>query len=89
MVTRAALRLPAARDTAVRRRTDADAGSNTRAAHQADTAIAGMWLFLATEILFFGGLFLVWFVLHELPGRLCPAARHTASPSARSTRPCC
>jgi cytochrome c oxidase subunit 3 len=28
--------------------------------HQADTAIAGMWLFLATEVLFFGGLILVW-----------------------------
>ena len=26
--------------------------------HQAETAIAGMWLFLATEVLFFGGLFL-------------------------------
>ncbi|MBV9248002.1 MAG: cytochrome c oxidase subunit 3 [Acetobacteraceae bacterium] len=28
--------------------------------HQAETAIAGMWLFLATEVLFFGGLILVW-----------------------------
>ncbi len=28
--------------------------------HQADTAIAGMWLFLATEVLFFGGLILGW-----------------------------
>ena len=28
--------------------------------HQAGTALAGMWLFLATEILFFGGLFLGW-----------------------------
>jgi len=30
------------------------------ARHQADTAIAGMWLFLATEALFFGGLILAW-----------------------------
>ncbi len=30
------------------------------ASHQAETAISGMWLFLATEVLFFGGLFLVW-----------------------------
>lgn len=30
------------------------------AEHQADTAIAGMWLFLATEVLFFGVLFLGW-----------------------------
>lgn len=28
--------------------------------HQTDTAIAGMWLFLATEVLFFGGLILAW-----------------------------
>jgi cytochrome c oxidase subunit III len=28
--------------------------------HQAGTAVAGMWLFLATEVLFFGGLFLCW-----------------------------
>lgn len=29
-------------------------------AHQARTAAAGMWLFLATEVLFFGGLVLAW-----------------------------
>jgi cytochrome c oxidase subunit 3 len=29
-------------------------------AHQADTALAGMWLFLATELLFFGGLFFIY-----------------------------
>jgi cytochrome c oxidase subunit 3 len=28
--------------------------------YQADTAIAGMWLFLATEVLFFGALILCW-----------------------------
>jgi cytochrome c oxidase subunit 3 len=28
--------------------------------HQAETAVAGMWLFLATEVLFFGGLILCW-----------------------------
>ncbi len=30
------------------------------ARHQSETAISGMWLFLATEILFFGALFLSW-----------------------------
>src|SRR5690242_8854822 len=30
------------------------------ARHQADTAIVGMWLFLATEVMFFGGLILAW-----------------------------
>lgn len=35
------------------------------AGHQSDTAIAGMWLFLASEMLFFGGLVLVWLVLHR------------------------
>jgi cytochrome c oxidase subunit III len=28
--------------------------------HQAETAVAGMWLFLATEVLFFGGLVFAW-----------------------------
>jgi cytochrome c oxidase subunit III len=28
--------------------------------HQAEAATAGMWLFLATEVLFFGGLLLCW-----------------------------
>ncbi|MGC1862954.1 MAG: cytochrome c oxidase subunit 3 [Methylocystis sp.] len=28
--------------------------------HQAESAISGMWLFLATEMLFFGPLFLAW-----------------------------
>src|SRR5262249_9746567 len=30
------------------------------ASHQEQSAIAGMWLFLATEVLFFGALFLAW-----------------------------
>jgi cytochrome c oxidase subunit 3 len=30
--------------------------------HQADTALAGMWLFLVTEVLFFGGLFLLYMI---------------------------
>jgi cytochrome c oxidase subunit III len=30
------------------------------ASHQAETAVAGMWLFLATEVVFFGALFLAW-----------------------------
>ncbi len=30
------------------------------ARHQAETAVSGMWLFLATEVLFFGALFLTW-----------------------------
>ena len=45
---------------------DAHAGFQySSAAHQAGTAIAGMWLFLASEMLFFGGLVLVWLVLHR------------------------
>jgi hypothetical protein len=32
--------------------------SNAR--HQAESAISGMWIFLVTEALFFGGLFLSW-----------------------------
>jgi cytochrome c oxidase subunit 3 len=38
------------------------------AEHQAETAVIGMWLFLATEVLFFGGLILAWvFCRHWQP----------------------
>ena len=47
------------------------------AEHQADTAIAGMWLFLASEMLFFGGLVLVWLLLHRShPAGFAIAAAH-------------
>lgn len=32
----------------------------SNALHQEETAVSGMWLFLATEVLFFGALFLAW-----------------------------
>jgi cytochrome c oxidase subunit III len=32
------------------------------ARHQSQSAIAGMWLFLASEVLFFGALFLAWII---------------------------
>jgi cytochrome c oxidase subunit 3 len=32
------------------------------ASHQSQSAAAGMWLFLASEVLFFGALFLAWIV---------------------------
>jgi cytochrome c oxidase subunit III len=35
------------------------------AEHQAKTAIAGMWLFLATDLLFFGALFYLWMLLRR------------------------
>jgi len=37
----------------------------TSPAHEADTARAGIWLFLASEILFFGAIVYVWLVLRE------------------------
>lgn len=47
------------------------------AGHQAGTAIAGMWLFLASEVLFFGGLILVWIVLRRgHPSGFALAAGH-------------
>jgi cytochrome c oxidase subunit III len=33
--------------------------------HQADTALSGMWLFLVTELLFFGALFFLWMLLRR------------------------
>lgn len=35
------------------------------ARHQADTALSGMWLFIATEVLIFGALVFVWLVYHR------------------------
>jgi cytochrome c oxidase subunit 3 len=46
--------------------------------HQADTATVGMWLFLATEVLLFGALFLVWmFCRHWQPTGFDAGARET------------
>ena len=33
--------------------------------HQSQTALSGMWLFLATEVLFFGGLFLLYIIYRD------------------------
>ena len=47
-------------------------------AHEADTALAGMWLFLASETLFFGGLVFVWTVLrYTHPNGVALAVAHT------------
>ena len=57
---------------------------------QHEAATLGMWLFLATEVLFFGGLFAAYMLYRVLVPehvRRRPAARWT-SPSARSTRWC-
>jgi cytochrome c oxidase subunit 3 len=49
------------------------------APHQAQTAIAGMWLFLATEVLLFGGLILSWiYSRHFNPAGFDAGARETA-----------
>lgn len=47
-------------------------------AHQAHTAVAGMWLFLATEVLLFGGLILSWiYSRHFNPAGFDAGARET------------
>jgi cytochrome c oxidase subunit III len=44
--------------------------------HQSDAAISGMWLFLVTETLFFGALFLTWiFCRHLQPAGFDAGAR--------------
>ena len=46
--------------------------------HQSDTALSGMWLFLATELLFFGGLFLLYTVYRQqYPQAFAEASRRT------------
>jgi len=49
------------------------------APHQAQTAIAGMWLFLASEVLLFGGLILSWiYARHFNPVGFDAGGRETA-----------
>lgn len=46
--------------------------------HQATTALSGIWLFLASEILFFGGLITAWmFCRHWQPAGFDAGARET------------
>ena len=48
------------------------------AAQQRHTATLGMWLFLATEVLFFGGMFLGYTVYRiYYPQAFAEASRHT------------
>lgn len=45
--------------------------------HQSDAALSGMWLFLATELLFFGALFLIYALYrHFHPQGFAEASRH-------------
>ena len=47
-------------------------------AHQTETAHSGMWLFLATELLFFGGLFFFYLILRvQHPVGVAVASHHT------------
>jgi cytochrome c oxidase subunit 3 len=47
-------------------------------AHQTETALTGMWLFLATEVLFFGGLFLLYAIYRARhPEAMAEASRHS------------
>jgi cytochrome c oxidase subunit III len=49
------------------------------ASHQAQSAIAGTWLFLATEVLFFGALFLAWiYARHFDQAGFDAGAQHTS-----------
>jgi cytochrome c oxidase subunit III len=46
--------------------------------HQTDTALSGMWLFLVTEVLFFGGLFLLYIIYRYFhPIGFATASNHT------------
>ena len=46
--------------------------------HRDETAELGMWVFIATEILLFGGLILGYFVYrHAFPAAFAAASRHT------------
>jgi cytochrome c oxidase subunit 3 len=47
-------------------------------AHEIETSLAGVWLFLASEVLFFGGVFLVWTYYQAMnPAGFAAASRET------------
>ena len=49
----------------------------TDAAHQSETAMSGMWLFLAQEVLFFGALIFTWvYCQYQHPAGFHLATRH-------------
>jgi cytochrome c oxidase subunit III len=57
---------------------DAVAPQFASSQHRDETAELGMWVFLATEVLLFGGLILGYFVYrHEYPAAFAAASRHT------------
>jgi len=57
---------------------DAVAPQFMSTAHRDQTAELGMWVFLATEVLLFGGLILGYFVYrHAYPAGFAAASRHT------------
>src|SRR3954451_23902177 len=46
--------------------------------HRDETAELGMWVFIATEVLLFGGLLLAYFVYrHAYPDAFAAVSRHT------------
>jgi heme/copper-type cytochrome/quinol oxidase subunit 3 len=56
---------------------------------QAEASTLGMWVFLVTEFMFFGGLFMAYIVYRAAqPGRSRRRARTSASSGAASTPPC-
>ena len=55
---------------------------------QYEAATLGMWTFLATEVLFFGGLFMAYIIYrHAYPDGFAEGSRHTNRPPAPSTPP--
>ena len=60
------------------------------AAQQRDAATFGMWVFLATEVLFFGGMFLGYTAYRlAYPAAFAEASRHTLIAFGARTPQCC
>ena len=79
VVTKGPVRLSRTRRHRCLRRSPRTPISSMRThAIKADTALAGMWLFLASEVLFFGGLIVAWmFCRHWQPSGFNAGARET------------
>jgi len=58
-------------------------------AQQREADAMGMWVFLVTEIMFFGGLFLAYVIYRVVyPDAFADASRHLDTSWAQSIRPC-
>ena len=57
---------------------------------QLEASTLGMWVFLVTEVMFFGGLFMAYIVYrHDVPARRGPTRSHELERQLGGSTPAC